>query len=216
MYRTYLNTQVNKKNVEASRKIYEFLQRDLDVCVEYVALDKRHLEVYSFRLANLILRIGPEILRLFNLLLFNPTIKSTLRLEGEKKLKKIQRKKEKKQDTFMDYFTMLPVLKNQCVEVKVFNEYIVPFETEKRKLPYWKSARDVVFWWEDGYNALRHRVLREFEKSATLKHTLFSLASLWVMHDWLDRAWPRKRMAESQFFYQPIDKKTIPQTLEKF
>jgi len=195
-----------RKNVEASRKMYEFLERDFEVCVEYVALDMHHLKVYSFRLANLILRIGPEILRLFNLLLFDPGYKKHLQPETEKKILNIQTKKEKRRDTFMDYLRIFPVLKKKCVTVKALEIDIIPFKTEKRKLPHGKEYRDVVFWWEDGYNALRHRVIREFEKSATLEHALYSLAGLWVLHDLLDRAWPRQEPSKSEFFFQPVDK----------
>ena len=49
------------KSVEASRKMYGFLQRDFEVALEYIELDRKHLDVYSVRLANLILRAGPEI-----------------------------------------------------------------------------------------------------------------------------------------------------------
>ena len=41
----------------------------------------------------------------------------------------------------------------------------------------------VVPWWEDGYNALRHRVFYEFNKAATLKNTLFSLAGCYILLD---------------------------------
>jgi len=61
-----------RPNVDYARQQFGVLERDFQTVVEYVALDEKHLNVYSFRLADLIVRTGPEILRLFELYLFNP------------------------------------------------------------------------------------------------------------------------------------------------
>jgi hypothetical protein len=63
-----------KNNVEASRKTYDSIDRDFDACLEYIALDSNHFSVYSPKIADIIVKIGPEILTVFNLILFNKRI----------------------------------------------------------------------------------------------------------------------------------------------
>jgi len=165
------------------------------------------LEVFSFRLADLILRIGPEILRVFNLILFNNrrtesfVIKPTL----EKAIIDIQSRKRQMKDGFNDYMNAICLyvrdLKNIKVPVKALEKFVIPLETERRV----KNGRpfNVVPWWEDGYNALKHRVIEEFKMSATMEHALFSLAGLWALHYFLDYDWGRAGLARSEFFKQP-------------
>jgi len=190
--------------------MYKFLQRDFEVALEYVALDRNHLSVYSTRLANLILRSGPEILRLLYLLIFYPREKlAPIEPETTRIMLEIQDKIENRRDTFGDYLDMLTDLGNDCVRVATLEGYAVPFEIEKR------DGHDRVFWWEDGYNALRHRAIREFEKSATLKHTLYALASLWVLHHHLRLVLNnppfygiiKEDMPGSDLFSDPMDRK---------
>ena len=100
----------------------------------------------------------------------------------------------------MEYVKALPDLKTESAKVNELKREIRPFETTKMSLPHRKRKIYGVFWWEFGYNALRHRTIIEFDKSATLKHALFSLAGLWVLHDRLDRDWGRKHMARSHVF----------------
>jgi len=184
----WLPEHILKENVEFSRKMYEFIEIDFDTCLEYIALDKKHYDVYSFKLADLILRIGPEILRVFDLILFDQRITRFFKEQPQLELQivGIQEKKEKRKDGFKDYFTALPELKSKSVEVTILKEKICPFEE--------------ISWWESGYNALRHRAIREFKKSATLKHALYSLAGLWVLHDRLDMDLGRRDVARSRVF----------------
>ena len=191
-------------NVDYARQQFKFLERDFQTIVEYVALDETHLKVYSFRLADLIVRIGPEILRLFDLYLFNRNRSPIFHLHpGYKKiLSDLQIKKEIRRDGFMDYLRVFPKFitngLNWAVEVKLLNKFVTPFAPEKRE----NNGRqiDVVFWWEDGYNALRHRLIEGFNESATLGHALFSLAGLWILHDFIDRDWGRVGLAKSNVF----------------
>jgi len=193
-----------KLNVNYARQQFEFLERDFQTIVEHVALDENHLNVYSFRLADLIVRTGPEILRLFDLFLFNPNRSQIFLMQpGSKKiLSDLQIKKDNKKDSFMDYLRAFPKFiingLNWAVEVKPLNKFITPFATETRE----DNGRqiDVVFWWEDGYNTLRHRVIEGFNESATLGHALFSLAGLWILHDFMDRDWGRVGLAKSNVF----------------
>ena len=197
------------KSIEASRKMYEFLQRDFEVSLEYIALDRNQLNVYSTRLADLILRSGPQIMNLLYLLTFYPRGNIPPKEpEKEEKLLNIQVKRQERHDTFKDYLDILPCLSNECVMVDTLKGYIIPFEMEKRK------SSDVVFWWEDGYNALKHRAIREFEKSATLKHALYALAALWVLHHQLRTVTNsppfysiiKVDMPESELFSEPMDR----------
>lgn len=83
--------------------------------------------------ANLILRIGPEILRLFNLILFNPHRTAHLAFNREIKpsLIELQKKCEQRNDYIMDY---VKAVKNVRiggigyigVKVKEWNKYIFP------------------------------------------------------------------------------------------
>ena len=193
-----------KLNVKYARQQFEFLERDFQTIIEYVALDEEQLNVYSFRLADLIVRTGPEILRLFDLYLFNPNRSQRFHMHPESKkiLSDLQIKKNTRRDSFMNYLRTFSKFitngLNWAVEVKPLNKFITPFATETRE----NNDRqiDVVFWWEDGYNALRHRVIERFNESATLGHALFSLAGLWILHDLIDRDWGRVSLARSDIF----------------
>jgi len=193
-----------RPNVDYARQQFGVLERDFQTVVEYVALDEKHLNVYSFRLADLIVRTGPEILRLFELYLFNPNRSQIFHLQPESKkvIMDLQIKKHDRRDSFMDYLRAFRKFRisglNWAVEVKPLDKFITPFTTETREI---NGRRiDAVFWWEDGYNALRHRVIERFEESATLGHALFSLAGLWILHDTMDRDWGRVGLANSDIF----------------
>lgn len=191
-------------NVDYARQQFEFLERDFRTAIEYVALDESHFNVYSFRLADLIIRTGPEILRLFDLYLFSPNRSQVfhIRPESKKTLLDLQIKKDRRRESFMDYLGAFPKFitngLNWAVEVKSLNKFITPFATETRENNH--RQIEVVFWWEDGYNALRHRVIEGFNESATLGHALFSLAGLWILHDFIDRDWGRMGLAKSDIF----------------
>jgi hypothetical protein len=191
-------------NVNYARQQLEFLERDFKTIIEYVALDEKQLNVYSFRLADLIVRTGPEILRLFDLYLFNPNRSQIFHLNPESKkiLSDLQIKKNSRQDKFMDYLrtfrTFIINGLNWAVEVKPLNKFVTPFATETRENN--DLQVEFVFWWEDGYNALRHNVIERFNESATLGHALFSLAGLWILHDFIDRDWGRVDLAKSDIF----------------
>jgi len=195
-----------KEEGAAARKMYDFIERDFDTCIEYVALDPKHLGVYSPRLANIILRIGPEILRVFDLILLSPKIVRFFeeKPELEMQIFKIQKLKESRKDRFIDYLRALPDLMTKSVKVKTLEQKIRPFEIIEISLPAKKKPTEFVDWWEQGYNALRHRTVREFKKSATLKHALFSLAGLWILHDRLDRDWGRRDVLRSRVFRPEI------------
>lgn len=151
---------VLRTNVDYSRKVYSFIEEDFSKCIEYVTLDEKHLDVYSYRLSDLILRIGPEILRVFNLILFNPRRSKSFEMQPDlaDRILRVQTKMEARKDSFMAYLDAVcagPMYKlaDDRIELKAIPKYIVPFEVEKRV----KNGKDfkVVFWWEDGYNALK-------------------------------------------------------------
>ena len=60
-----------KQNVEASRRNYESIERGFFECLDYVELNLDHFNVYSKKFNDIILKIGPEILTVFELILFN-------------------------------------------------------------------------------------------------------------------------------------------------
>jgi len=204
----WLQKSVLQTNVEYSRYLYDSLEDDFSVCTHYVELDEKHFPVYSFGLADLIIRIGPEILRLFNLILFNQRRENEFSThpELEKEMKNIQQMKEARRDDFPDYLNAFSMthhpLTQISVRIKTLEKSIVPFETQKRRIQSGKDI-DVVPWWVDGYNGLRHRVIEEFSTSATLKHALFSLAGLWVLHSLLDYDIGMLVMRKSDYFDIP-------------
>jgi hypothetical protein len=189
-----------KEGVETSRKMYDFIEGDFVTITEYVALDTEHFDVYSPRIANIILRVGPEIFRVFDLILFNENISRFFNwnLKVEKKILTIQSKKKKRSDRFKHYLDALPELTTQTVKVKALEDKIRPFEIMEKKSE--KKIFRYVDWWENGYNALRHRTLKSFRKSGTLKNALFSLAGLWVLHERLDRDWRMPSGRKSPIF----------------
>jgi hypothetical protein len=144
----------------------------------------------------MILRIGPELLRLLNIVLFDPNRSACFDFDCLKPLLvELQEKCNKRNDSFLDYFNVLSVvMSNQtsrtAVKVTPLNKYIIPFEVELRK------GRKIIPWWEDGYNALRHRVINEFKGSATLKNTLFALSALWFLHYEFDQRYPHSFYSE--------------------
>jgi hypothetical protein len=185
--------EILEENYRASINMYKFIERDFNECLEYVPLHQDHMRIYSYRFANLMLRIGPEILRLFNLILFNPLRTNHLDFDGEIEpfLIHLQQECQNRSDNIMDYFTAMKNVRiggldHIVVKVKGLEKYIIPFKTERR-LRIRRSGRrsrpSVIPWWEDGYNALRHRATREFKKSATFQNALFSFAAVWVLHD---------------------------------
>jgi len=196
-----------RKNVEATGKMYEFLERDFSECLEYIALNENHFSVYSFRLANLILRAGPEILRVLDLIFFNRNITPSFMMnpELEKRIVSLQKKKDDRRDTIIDYLDTYKCYTGDfCVRVNALEKYIVPFERKSMTLPNKRKPSDSIQWWELGYNALRHRVIFEFEKAATLKNALFSLAGLWILCNTLNSQSRISGMPGSNLFDIPI------------
>ena len=63
-----------KQNVEASRRNYDSIELEFIECLDYVKLDLDHFKVYSKKFNDIILKIGPEILTVFELILFNQKI----------------------------------------------------------------------------------------------------------------------------------------------
>lgn len=200
--------------------MYKSLEETLAVCTEYVALDQNHLGVYSFRLSDIILRVGPEILRVFNLILFNPRRQESFDTlpNLENRIVSIQEKRESRKEPFMEYLDAVSLrvrcrLVEERVGLRALSRFIVPFEVEKRV----RNGKEysVISWWEDGYNALRHRVIDEFATSATLRNALFSLCALWVLHSILDFDVGRPNIATSEFFETPFTFRETKSTAEK-
>lgn len=213
----WFSDKILEENKNASTNMYKFIEKEFTTCLEYVTLAEEHLPVYSFRFAHLITRIGPEVLRQFNIILFDRNRSAALHYEECIKplLIELQKKCEARTDNFMDYFNLFPTVRSGgidkiAVKIKPLDKYIVPFEVEVRKGVSGKPYT-VVPWWEDGYNALRHRVIREFKESATLKNTLFSLAALWLLHDAFDYDLPH--CFDSELFGETKDKQSVEKQL---
>lgn len=191
-----------KANVEDSRKNYDLIEKDLVTCFDFVELSKDHFSVYSNKFSDIIIRIGPEILRVFDLIIFNKKICRLFKEQTqlEPKIVGIQEKKAMDKEGFMDYLDALPKIKTETIKVRKIDEDITPFEVQKtwiirkQKYYYW------IDWWNHGYNALKHKKNKSFKEAATLKNALFSLAGLFVLHERLDRDHGRKELFKSQVF----------------
>jgi len=193
-----------KKNVEASRRKYDSIEMEFVECLDYVELDLDHFSVYSKKFNDIILKIGPEILIVFELILFNKKIARFFNDQLEEQIVNIQKKKNEGKEGFMAYLNALPYLKTENIKVKNINEKITPLKIQKTWLTKKQKYRYWVDWWDYGYNALKHRRIKEFKEAATLKHALFSLAGLWILHERLDRDHGRKGLFKSRVFEIPI------------
>ncbi len=204
-----------KTNVEMSRKQYRFIERDLNICTEYMAFDIDHLHVYSDRLAHILLRLGIEVLRVFSLFLLDENTSKSFPKKPELKnqVLELQAKIERRHDNIYHYLNIVSHWEMKCVYVKALNKFIIPFKKEPLRIPPSEKERKVIPWWEHGYNALRHRIIREFKKSATLQNTLFGLGALWILHDALDSRHMRIGLAESNFFGAIKNKERIEESL---
>jgi hypothetical protein len=205
----WISEKILKENLEASVSNYKFIEKEFSTCLEYVALREEHLSVYSHRLASLIIRIGPEILRTFNIILFNKDRSSVLNyFELEPLLLQLQEKCERRRDSIADYLTVIDEVLSGgmgriAVEVQSLDKFILPFEFERKNR---NSAKNITIipWWENGYNALRHRMTKEFREAATLENALYSLAALWLLHYQFDSPYPHS--FESEIFGEVKDR----------
>jgi hypothetical protein len=208
----WIMDDVLEENKQASISMYKFIEADFLNCLEYVPLCENHLSVYSYRFANLLLRIGPELLRKMNIVLFDSDRSACFDFdEWKPSLIELQEKCEKRKDNFRDYYNVLSKvilcqLDRQAVKVKPLNKYILPFEFELRK------GKKIIPWWEDGYNALRHRVIHEFKESATLRNTLFALSALWFLHYEFNARIPHSFPSEIFGEYQDLDSNDVKRT----
>ncbi len=198
------------ENSKASISMYKFIETDFINCLEYVPVVEQHFSVYSYRFASLLLRIGPELLRKMNIVLFDSNRSSSFHFDYDVKpsLIELQDKCAKRKDGFIDYYNVLSVvllctLSRQAVKVKPLNKYILPFEFEMR------DRRKIIPWWDDGYNALRHRVIHEFKESATLRNTLFALSALWFLHYEFNTRFPHSFPSEIFEEYQDLDSNDV-------
>jgi hypothetical protein len=157
--------------------------------LDYVPLDKDHLNVYSLKLITIILETGPEILNSFDLASFPTTYPlpttydafkedSAALLEKEKELRACNRSLTFKD--YYDYLTKVIDLKNATITVQNLESQIKIFEKPNPE------------WWET-YNELKHDNYNHLKK-ATLENALKIVGALF----WLIREY-------SEWFSIPLD-----------
>lgn len=185
----WLPEKLIKINFNTSLSRYRVIERDFEECLEYVQLHEENIKVFSIKFADLILRTGPEILRLFHLFVFNH--RRTDSFEGENILEKriigLQEKCRLNKETFYNYFEILNnddrgSITKYAIEIKPLNKFIIPFKTEKR-IGKKNQNLTIIPWWQEGYNALKHRIIDDFNESATYKNVLFSLAGYRILYE---------------------------------
>lgn len=159
---------------------YKDLERQFVIFLEYVPYLKGNENIYSFRLANLILAIGAHIdsalkeIAKYSVLfskypeMLNPIIKSG------------KRKGDPRDPKITDYYPISEEYKlpKEVVTFKCLpdRENIVPFKEYQRK----SGKQDTPYWWKI-YNNVKHHFSENFKK-ATLKTVRDALAGAFLLN----------------------------------
>ena len=102
-----------RKYVDVSREKYDSIEMEFVDCLDYVELDLDHFSVYSKKFNDIILKIGPEILAVFDLILFNKKIARLFNDQPklEEQIINIQKKKNIGKEGFWDYLNRVGILR---------------------------------------------------------------------------------------------------------
>jgi len=164
--------------------MFHQLEREVEDFLTYVPLDFNHLHVYSLKLVEVMLGIGPEVVSSFDLATFPslfvpvyfPRSNDEIDRAREELLdEETDRRKKRRSLTFRHYYDFLRLAsrlwthKLQCpIRLKALDAYVVPFE------------EPVPEWWQI-YNALKHDKYSNLRK-ATLANALKALGGLfWLV-----------------------------------
>lgn len=151
-----------------SSEMYQIIESDFIEFTNYVPLEEGLLDnVYSPRLADIIIRLGCQIEAFFKEWLNCPLADSYPKVDS-------YRNGFLKMHQFKKFFEPTAKLSSQEVLVIKLGYTIRPFED------FIKSGDDVPFWWTI-YNDQKHKAYIE-RKKATIRNTLYPLAALFVLN----------------------------------
>jgi len=152
---------------------YKAIEEDMLRVAEYIPLETQQYGVYSFKLADIILRSCSHIESLFKDVIRNQD------LSDHPDQEMIKDKKRKRRLTirdyieiFSDYWNLAPVE----ITIRRNNDIKRPFEEFENPDPKRKTPT----WWQ-AYNKLKHDFYSEIEKG-TLENALTSLSALFALN----------------------------------
>lgn len=162
---------------------YKAIEEDMLRVAEYIPLETRRYEVYSFKLADIIMRSCSHIESLFKDVIRNQDLSDHPNQQKIKKSKEIleepEESKKKKwltigdyREIFADYLNLAPIE----VTIRRNNDIKRPFEKFKNPDPNHKTPP----WWQ-AYNKLKHDFYSEVEEG-NLENALSSLSALFVLN----------------------------------
>jgi hypothetical protein len=188
-----------------SRKVFKEIDENLTDFLNYVPIEKNHLEVYSTKLISLVLEVGPEILSTLELAMcqsaydirqFQPEVMNELEglLNKEREIRT-----KKKSLTFTDYSTFLL----NHAEINLNTATVLIKESDLFALPFEEPYPE---WW-NSYNLLRHDKYANV-KRATFRNTLKATSGLFWLIDSNSRHLNIERL-ESQVFQLNDDRRSL-------
>lgn len=153
---------------------YKSIEEDMIRVAEYIPLETLQYEVYSFKLADIILRSCSHIESLFKDIIRNQPLSD----HPDQNL--IESKKKKKRLTIKDYIEVFAEylgLTPLEITVRRNNESMRPFkEFENSRLD-----DKIPIWW-NAYNSLKHDFYRNIKEKGTLGNALDSLSALFALN----------------------------------
>lgn len=159
--------------------MYSKLERDFAETTSYVALETVHREVWSEKFAELLLRTGSSVDSFFRYMIKSESLDNQ---EKVKKLRKTITHKRQKDPNWSPNITDFrkafeTVYQLSTVEVEAdygltYYGTLHPFKDFDRKSPSWWVS----------YNKIKHEMLEQLEKRATLENTISALAGLFVLN----------------------------------
>jgi len=152
---------------------YKAIEEDMLRVAEYIPLETRQYEVYSFKLADIIMRSCSYIESLFKDVIRNQDLSDHPDQEMIKDKKRKRRLTIKDLiEIFCDYWSLAPIE----VSIRRNNDQLKPFKEFKNP-----DLDDKIPTWWQAYNKLKHDFYKEVEKG-TLENALLSLSALFVLN----------------------------------
>jgi hypothetical protein len=173
-----LREKENLKKLEKARKTwsaYKSIETDLLKIIEYIPLETRQYELFSFKLGDIIIRCCTQIEAIFKDL-----IRERLFLEnlGDEKYKELKTKVDKNKTNILDFmesFRKSLVLTNSIFSLRSNGDRFSPFdmylEGGNKKIPFWWSIN----------NKLKHDFSKNLEM-ANLRVAICALGSLFILN----------------------------------
>jgi hypothetical protein len=151
-----------------SRMMYNIIEDDFNKFLSYIPLEEDLIdEVYSPRLADIIIRLGREIENFFKAWLDSPYSDMYQNVESCRNGRRMM-------SDLKIFFEPITKLSLNEVYVKNLGYSIYPFED------FSKSGERLPYWWTL-YNNQKHKAY-ENRKYATIRNTLYPLAALFVLN----------------------------------